>query len=101
MHIFNLFADQDENLILLPLKKCDALDECTLYTTKIYERCHFNVLHVYYEPEKRGEDWLNGSSINSYFATLVNLAADRFTAVGTDATILFFNCLDVVSCDHN
>ena len=40
---------------------------------------------------------LDGGTVNNYLGSIINLAADRFKAIGSDASKLFFMFLDTNS----
>jgi hypothetical protein len=101
VRIFDLFAEQDDELSTLDTSTWHALPEQTLSEQGIYDRMAFYMLHLYEPDSKKGDERLDGSTVRNYLACLIHLAADKFKAVGTDATKRFFDCLDTNSTSQH
>ena len=97
VRIFDLMAEQDEELSLLEEHTWHTLPEQALCSPPVYERFAFFLLYTYEPDAKKADEFLDGSTSKNYLATLVNLAADKFKAVGSDASKRFFDCLDTNS----
>ena len=96
IRIFNKFCAQDDGL---KDKVWEQLGEEVLAREPVYERFPHFMLHVWVieEGNKNAGKALDGGTPSHYLGTLINLAADRFKAIGTDAAKLFFMCLDTSS----
>ena len=96
IRILNLFSAQDEELDGV---EWAALTEATLCAEPVYERFAAYLLHTYkIEPgSKNAGKPLDGGSVGNYLGSAINLAADRFRAVGADSSKLFFVFLDTKS----
>ena len=101
VRIFNLFIEQDAELSTRDEKKWEALPEEALCNRDIYERFAYYMLNVYEPDPRKGDDHLDGSSTRNYLGIAIHLAADKFKAVGTDATKRFFDCLDTNSTSES
>lgn len=97
VRIFNLMAANDDDLMLLDDSSWHALPEQILCAEAVYERFAYFLLYTYEPDAKKADEFLDGSTAKNYLGSLINLAADKFKAVGTDATKRFFNCLDTAS----
>ena len=97
VRIFDLMAEQDEELALLEEHKWHTLPEQTLCAQPVYERYAYFLLYTYEPDARKADEFLDGSTSKNYLATLVNLAADKFKSVGGDASKRFFDCLDTNS----
>ena len=91
-NIFNEFAEQDPELDT----DWDNLDEATLCAQPVYERFAHFLLFVYLIPAgaKNAGLPLEGDIPKNYLNIVINLAASKFKATGTDTTKRFFDCLD-------
>jgi len=92
--IFNAFAVHDDQLDA----DWDGLPETVLCDRRVYQRFAHYLLHTHRiaNGENMGER-LSGGTPANYLSIAINLAADKFKAVGSDATKRFFNCLDTSS----
>ena len=91
-NIFNEFAEQDPELDT----DWDNLDEATLCAQPVYERFAHFLLFVYLIPAgvKNAGNPLDGDTPKNYLNIIINLAASKFKATGTDTSKRFFDCLD-------
>lgn len=101
VRIFDLFAEQDDELQALEEHSWHALPEDVLSSPEVYERYAFFLMHIYEPDARKADERLDGSTARNYLACLIHLAADKFKAVGSDASKRFFDCLDTNSTSQH
>ena len=101
VRIFDLFAEQDEELSTLDDKFWQSLPEATLCSADVYERFAFFMLHIYEPDARKADERLDGSTARNYLAIAIHLACDKFKAIGSDTTKRFFDCLDTNSTSEH
>ena len=100
VRIFDIFAEQDDELSARKYN-WHVLPEEMLCEPGIYDRFAFYMLNIYEPDSKRADERLDGSTVRNYLASAIHLAADKFKAVGSDATKRFFDCLDTNSTSQH
>jgi hypothetical protein len=74
-----------------------TLPERVLCSPPVYERYAYYLLYTYDSIAKKEDEFLDGSTAKNYLSTSINLAADKFKAVGSADSKRFFDCLDTNS----
>ena len=97
VRIFNLFRLHNPEVTVLLPKPWDELEEAVLCTNDndIYGKFAHFLLNVYIieAGEFKGQH-LRVDNVTNYLSTSINLAKAKFLAKGSDATKLFFTCLN-------
>ena len=94
LKIINAFIEQDE--AVRDFGEWDKLPEDIVCAIPFYERLAHFLLNVYTIPTGVGNmgESLSGDTPKNYLGIAINQAADKWKAVGQDATKRFFSCQD-------
>mmetsp|Transcript_11867 Transcript_11867/g.25044 ORF Transcript_11867/g.25044 Transcript_11867/m.25044 type:complete len:409 (-) Transcript_11867:690-1916(-) len=98
LRILDMFIMQDM-MLSCRATSWGQLTESDLCEAGFYERFVYYLLHSYTigEGVKNAGEYLDGGSPKNHLQIALNLAADKFKAVGEPSTKLFFTCLDTNS----
>jgi hypothetical protein len=92
--VFDEFRVSTPELQALYTKSFDKLPEEIVCRPVVYGQVFHYMLNVYHAKNKKDDDYLEVSTVVQYMSGLLNHAADRFKATGSDASKLFFTCLE-------